>query len=736
MYDMKVLAGIILMMSFGTVTEAAWTQGGGQRGRGSESAAPAVRAVRISEAIVMDGLLDEESWSQAVPAPTFLQKDPEEGAAASEMTEVRILYDAEHIYFGVACHDRDPDGIRATELRRDNQLNNDDTFELVLDTFHDHRNAYLLRVNPLGTQYDATITNEGQQINADWDEKWEVRTRITESGWFAEFVVPFKILRFLNEDSIVWGVNFHRAIKRKNEDVFWTAHNRNYRFNEVSRAGHLTGLSEIQGFTLRVKSYLVGGASKAVVRNRRETRNLTDIGIEDAKYMITPRLALDLTVNPDFAQADVDQAQVNLTRFSLFFPEKREFFQEGSGIFQFGTGNGFGRPEVLLFHSRRVGLSPNREEIPIRAGMKLTGKQGPFDIGVLNMQTARSGAISGQNFTVLRTKANILARSYVGAMFTRNTGATGGPSSQVGGLDASFTFLQNLNLRGFLARNDPPGSSDQNWGGYAKAEWNSDRFQFGWENINVQRNFLPEMGFVSRAEPNWNGVKRNVVEAAYKPRPAVDWIRQFEFSSSFDYITNQQGLLDTREFELGWSTDFQSGDAFSVDWNRSFERLVRPLRIRGGSTVPSGDYRFDQFSLMYRAFRGRSISGNIRIETGGFYSGRRNSFDISPQLKPTRNLSIDPGYEWSTVSLPGSPSFTVHQLNTNLNYSFNQKWLTRTTILLNSQDKQYAANFRLNYIFRPGDDLFVIYNEVRTYGPSAELQNRALMVKVTFSLDY
>jgi hypothetical protein len=717
--------------------EPGWAQGGGgQRGRAPESSSPAIRAVRISEPIVMDGQLDEESWMRAEPVVQFLQKDPEEGAAASEVTEVRVLYDAQHVYFGVTCHDSNPDGIRATELRRDNQLNNDDSFELVLDTFHDHRNAYLLRVNPLGTQYDATITNEGQQVNADWDEKWEVRTRITDTGWVAEFVVPFKILRFLNESSIVWGINFHRDIKRKNEDVFWTAHNRNYQFAEVSRAGHLTGLSEIQGFTLRFKSYLVGGASKALVQNRRETRNLSDVGIEDAKYMITPRLALDLTVNPDFAQADVDEAQVNLTRFSLFFPEKREFFQEGSGIFQFGTGNGFGRPEVLLFHSRRIGLSPNREEIPIRAGLKLTGKQGPFDIGVLNMQTARSGAAAGQNFTVLRSKANILARSYVGAMFTRNTAASGSPSSQVGGLDASFTFFQNLNLRGFVAQNDASGLSDQNRGGYAKAEWDSDRFQFGWENMSLQRNFLPEMGFVARAERNWNGVKRNVVEAAYKPRPAIDWIRQFEFSSGFDYITNQQGLLDTRELEVGFSSDFRSGDAVSVEWNRSFERLLRPLRIRSGSFVPAGDYRFNQVSLMYRAFRGRSISGNIRIETGGFYNGRQNSFDISPQLKPTRNLSIDPGYEWNTISLPGIPSFTVHQVNTNLNYSFNQEWLTRTTILLNSQDKQYAANFRLNYIFRPGDDLFVIYNEARTYGPSAELQNRALIVKVTFSVDY
>jgi hypothetical protein len=705
--------------------------------RGTEPATPSIRAARVSEAIVIDGLLTEDSWRAAESVSRFIQKDPQEGEAASEVTDVTVLYDTRHIYFGVICHDSDPAGIRATEQRRDDSLNNDDIFELIIDTFHDHRNGYLFRVNPLGTQYDATITNEGQTTNAAWDEKWEVRTRINELGWSAEIMIPFQALRFLSGDSIVWGINFHRTIRRKNEDVFWTAHNRNYRFTEVSRAGHLAGLSEIQGFTFRLKPYFTGGAGKGLVAGRQQNRRVSDVGIEDAKFMLTPRLVLDMTVNPDFAQADVDQAQINLTRFSLFFPEKREFFQEGSGVFQFGTaGASYGRPDILLFHTRAIGLSPTREEIPIRAGLKLTGKQGPLDIGLLNMQTAGSGRVPGQNFTVLRAKGNLLARSYIGAMFTRNTAGVNGAPNRAGGIDASFTFFQNLNLKGLLAKNDAAGTNEKQWAGHGKLEWNSDRLEFVLEHVNIQENFRPEMGFVARAEPNWKGVERSVVQSSFKPRPGISWIRQFQFSSSLNYVATQQGILDTREVGLGWSTDFQSGDALDFEFGRNFERLVRPLRIRGGGTVPIGNYLSNSYRLMYRAFRGRSISGNIQFETGGFYDGSRTRFKFSPQVKPSRSLSIDPEYEWSKVSLPGKRSFTTQQLNTNVNYSFSQKWLTRTTLLLNSQDRQYAANFRLNYIFRPGDDLFVIYNEVRTYGSGGQLQDRTLIVKTTFSFDH
>ncbi|MGH9785127.1 MAG: DUF5916 domain-containing protein, partial [Terriglobia bacterium] len=398
----------------------AWPLRAQQPGPGPDAAAVA-RAVRAEEPIVLDGVLDEAAWSRADPVTRFLQKEPREGAPASEATAVRIVYDTRNIYFGILCADSDPAGIRATELRRDDSLDNDDIVELILDTFHDRRSGYLFRINPLGTKYDAAVTNDGQTTDANWDENWEVSTRITAQGWVAEIAIPFKSLRFLSAEQVVWGINFHRDIKRKNEEVYWTSHNRDFNFGEVSRAGVLEGLSGIQGFTLRVKPYFASGGSQVVHSGRTETKHLTDIGIEDAKFLITPQLALDLTVNPDFAQVEVDEAQVNLTRFSQFFPEKREFFQERAGIFEFGTRERFDQPQVLLFHSRSIGLSADREEIPLYGGLKLTGKEGPLDIGLLNMQTQRDDGTPSQNFRALRVKGNLLARSYVGAIFTRNT---------------------------------------------------------------------------------------------------------------------------------------------------------------------------------------------------------------------------------------------------------------------------------------------------------------------------
>ena len=702
---------------------------------------PFLTATRTPGAVQLDGSLDEPGWAQAQVIAEFLQKDPQEGAPASEKTEVMLLYDTSNLYVGVRCFDSDPGGIRASELRRDNELESDDTFEIILDTQHDHRNSYLFRINPLGTLRDSTITNEGQSSNSDWNERWEARTRTTEEGWFAEIRIPFSALRFTGGEQIVWGINFHRSIKRKNEDVFWTTHNRNFDFDEVSRAGHLLGLSGIQGFKLRVKPYATSGASKSVDDGVASTEHLTDAGIEVAKYLITPQFALDLTVNPDFAQADVDEAQVNLTRFGLFFPERREFFQEGAGVFEFGSGGDFFGPELLLFNSRRIGLSDDREEIPIYGGVKVTGKQGPFDLGFLNMQTRPSDSgLAGQNFTVARAKADILARSYVGTMFTRNTAGATGPAGSTLGFDAGFTFLENLELEGFLAWNDAVNVDQDEWAGQVGAEWDSDRFNVNLSHVSIQEHFLPQMGFVGRAEEGWKGVQHSSAGGSYSPRPGVFGIRQFDFSSFVDYFANQQGLLDAREVEMGWGTEFESGEEFSIEYSRNFERRVRPQNFRKGgevvATLPAGDFSWYDVRMMFDTFEGRPVSAGVGMELGEFYNGTATNIDLSAEYRATPNLSFEPSIEWNRISLPGFRSFPTTELNSQVNYSFNQQWLTRTTFLLNSQDQEYSLNVRLNYIYRPENDLFIVYNETRTYGDESGLENRALIVKLTYSFDF
>ena len=703
---------------------------------GHQIPSPSVVAVRTEEPIVVDGFFEEASWALANPITEFLQRDPNEGAPATERTEVRILFDTLHLYLGIICYDSNPAGIVATELRRDAAMEGDDIFEVIFDTFHDHRNGYRFRINPLGTQRDMTVNDEGQIRNENWDEKWEAKARITEEGWVAEIAIPFKAMRFASGDASVWGVNFHRSIVRKNEDVFWAGHNRGYTLTKLSGAGHLDGLADIQGFRFRFKPYVTGGAIRSPGSGEPFTSYRGDIGVEDAKFLITQQLALDVTVNPDFAETDVDQAQVNLSRFSLFFPEKREFFQEGSGIFQFGTRRRFGgATDLLLFHSRRIGLSGDREEIPILGGLKLTGKQGPLEMGLLNMQTDREGAAPSQNFSVLRLKGNILARSYVGAMFTRNTGSTLGGSNRALGFDSNFTFFRYLNLQGFLSKTFSTGLDGKDWAGKGAISWNADRFVFRAEHLQIEENFRPEMGFVRRAEPGWKGLQQTQAEARYNPRPGLSWIRQFGMSGELDYLANQEGLLETREAKIGLSTEFESGDRLTAEFSRNFERLVNPFRIRGGGgTVPVGDYRFHEFSMRYMAFRGRKIAGSLEFEKGGFFDGTITSFEVSPTFRPNAKLSIGPGFEWNRISRQNS-TFITRELNTQVNYSLSQKWLTRTTIILNSQDKEVLVNFRLNYIFRPGDDLFVVYSESRNYGERSGLLNRALIVKLTYSLD-
>jgi hypothetical protein len=703
---------------------------------------PAIVAVRTPEPVEIDGVFAESAWSLAAAATEFLQKDPNEGAAASERTEVRILFDTGNLYIGVHCYDSQPGGIRATELRRDNEFDSDDIFEIILDPLHDHRNGYLFRVNPLGTLFDSAVSNEGQSWNDNWNERWEAATRVTEEGWFAEIRIPFSAVRFSSGQQLTWGVNFHRSVRRKNEDVFWTAHNRNYEFGQVSRAGHLEGLSDIRSFRARVKPFVTAGGSRVLQEDGLyEADHLTDGGIEDAKFLLTPQLALDVTVNPDFAQADVDQAEVNLTRFSTFFPERREFFQEGAGIFETTTSGNFFGPELLLFHSRRIGLSEDREEIPIYGGLKLTGKQGPLDIGLLNMQTRRSpDGLAGQNFAVARIKANVLARSYLGFLATRNTAGATGPSNWVGAFDAGFLFLDNMELEAMMARNDAPGTDQEEWAGQVEIEWESDRWNLSVSHVTIQENFLPQMGFVSRAEEGWKGVQHSNVGGSYSPRPDFAGVRQFDLSAFVDYFANQEGLLDAREFELGWGADFESGDGLTIEYSRNFERLLRPQRFRSGeeivATLTPADYSWWDVRTMLDTFEGRPVSASFALELGEFYSGRAANIDVGAEFRPTPNLSFEPSMEWSRISLPGAPAFSTKELNTELNYSFNQQWLTRSTFLLNSQDKEYTFNFRLNYIYRPENDLFIVYNETRAYGAGRALLNRALIVKLTYSIDF
>ena len=455
----------------------------------------------VGQPPLIDGLLDDGVWEDAPLITGFRQKEPVEGQPASERTRVRIVYDDATLYIGVEALDLNPSQILATELRRDNTLESDDSFSVLLDTFHDHRNAFLFRVNPQGTRFDGLIRNESRRVSSDWDEQWIVAASITDTEWSAEFSIPFKILRLTGDAEQTWGLNFERVIKRKNELVYWTGWDRNYVFTDVSQAGHLEGLSDMtQAERLRFRPYVVAGVERLDAVSLPTGSDVVGaVGIDDLKFAVTSNVTADLAVNPDFAQTEIDDQRVNLTRFSLFFPERRQFFIEGADSLRMGIGLlHFGPPPLELFYSRRIGLSSSGAPISITAGGKITGKVRGFDLGVIDVRTDESASQPGQNFGAARIRKDLLGRSYVGAVVTSRTG--GGADNQVVAVDARFVLKEHLNIGALLGRSFDPGVDGDDWVRHAGAEWRSDLIDLGATYLEIGPSFNPGIGFVRRRE--------------------------------------------------------------------------------------------------------------------------------------------------------------------------------------------------------------------------------------------
>jgi hypothetical protein len=685
--------------------------------------------------IRIDGVLDEPVWEAAPVIDGFLQRDPREGEAGSERTEVRVVYTRQSLIFGVICHDSDPRAIRATELRRDNDFENDDSFSIVLDTFHDHRSAFLFRTNALGTQSDALITDEGRVTNTNWDEKWNVVATMGQHGWTLEIEIPFKALRTAEQPVQTWGLDFERIIRRRTEFTYWNNYRRGFTFKQVSQAGHLEGLENLNtGLTWRIKPFvrtaLVG---ESVDGSRADLVSLSTIGVEDVKYRVTPNLTLDFTLNPDFAEADVDEQVLNLTRFPVFFEEKREFFLEGAGIFDFGPGPAE-TSELKLFFSRRIGLSPQGEPIPIMGGGKLTGKASGWTLGMMNLQTRESHGIPGRNFSVVRVKKDVFARSNVGAIVTnRQSARADDPYNRAVGADANFTFLDHLNVQSFATATYAPGQTDDPWAGRVRTYWDSDLIFANVEHLVIGEDFNPELGWVPRRD-----LRKTKAQFDLKPRPRSGSIRQLAFRTSVDYLTNRAGHLETRTQDVTGDVSFQSGDRFFVRYSRLFDRIDEPFQMQGLVPVPAGDYRWHTVLFHYFPSAHRALSGTVvGRKEWGFYGGSHTQIGWSPLLKLSKNVSMSPRYRFSHVTLPRG-RFDSHLVNSQFNYAFSTRWLTSVTAQYNSTTDFVGINLRVNYIYRLGDDFFLVYNESKTVGVDGVpgRVNRSLIAKLTFSLDF
>jgi hypothetical protein len=687
--------------------------------------------------LVLDGVLDEEAWSRADEANVFTQRDPDEGMPSTERTRVRVLYDKDNIYFGVQCWDSQAEGILATELRRDNNFNNDDSFAVILDTFHDHRSAFLFRINPRGTQYDALITDEGRDVNTNWDEKWAAEATMNEEGWFAEIQIPLKSIRFSSTsgDDASFGVDFERVIRRKNELSYWNNFSRDFNFMQVSQAGHLRGMTERgNGLRLRIKPYLSG---RVVTQGSadRNTNYLGDVGLEDLKFPITSSLTLDATLNTDFAQTEVDNQVINFDRFPIFFPEKREFFLEGAGVFEFGIFRGEGRPQIKLYHSRTIGLSDSGEEIPMLGGVKVAGKVGEtFSLGFLNAQTDDFGTRPGDNFTVFRLKRDAFTRSSVGFFFT-NRQAEGNDYNRVVGVDQNFIFYEHLTLTGLLGSSFTTGVDENQLIGAVSGAWKDDLLDTGFSYTLLQENFQADLGFLERP-----GTRKLEPRFSISPRPRSDTIRQFLFSyrlEDFRRVTDDQ--LETRFHHFNYSIFFHSGASFRFAPHHETENLFEDLSLPGGLTVPVGRYSWWYYSFNYSLNPARKLSGSLGYRYEKDYYGKggaRHQWQISPVLKLSSRFSTDIRYTINRIGLFGGELETFHQVNSGVNIALSRKWLTSTSIQYNSSRDLVGVNFRLNYIYRPGDDFFIVYNDFRDRTDAPAELDRSLAIKFTHSFDF
>jgi len=697
--------------------------------------------VRIEEAPTIDGDLSDSVWGLASVISGFLQREPQEGNPASERTEVRILYTSSSIFFGVVCYDSEPERILASERARDggdagsrwdSAFLGDDTFEIILDTFHSRQDGFLFRTNPLGTKFDSWISDEGRRENSSWDERWNTAVVRTEFGWVAEIEIPFKALRMPDKEDQLWGIDFKRNIRRKNEEVAWSNYSRDFQFIQVSQAGNLVGLRDISSeLRMRVKPYATAGVSRVFNRQgEAQTNHLFDGGLEDLKYRITSSLTLDFTANPDFAQADVDDQVSNLTRFSVFFPEKREFFLENATLFDFGPegGGGFGQSSPKLFHSRTIGLSEDREPIDIIAGLRLTGQLQGLDFGFTNVQTDDFKGTPGSNFTALRVRKKLLSRSVVGAMLTNRQSSLEDDYNRTMGLDANFVFFENLHLESFFASSETPGLEEDDWAARPlRVSWDTDFLYASADHMIIGRNFNAEMGFVPRTD-----IKQTSLNVEIRPRPGIEMVRQFSLIGNVNYITDQQDVLETRQQEISLRTALESGDTFWIGYTRNFEFLDEHFRLRGRVLVLPGAHYSDTIRANVGTYRGRRVSGWFQFQREfGFWGGDRVSMNLNPRLKLSEKLSFGFQFRLDDVDLPEG-EFTSKVSKIEINYNFNNNWLTRTTLQYDSIQDVLSANFRLNWIHRAGDDLFLVVNTIRR----GDLTDRGIILKYTHSFDF
>jgi hypothetical protein len=703
-----------------------------------------LRATRLATPLTLDGALDEAAYRDIRPITRFVQMEPRQGEAATERTEAWLLFDDQYFYVSVRAYDSDPSRLVANEMRRDSgNIFQNDNLTVSIDPLYTRRSGYFFQTNPLGALRDQEVFDE-RSNNQDWNTVWYTRSRILADGWSTEFAIPFKSLRFRAAGPQVWGFNLRRMIRWKNEQHSIAPIPASAGFRAMYRFDIFATLVGVetpsQARNLEVKPYVIGAATTNLAATPPFRNDVSSNIGGDVKYGLTTSLVADLTVRTDFAQVEEDQQQVNLTRFSLFFPERRDFFLEGQGLFNFGSGqrgggDGSSGPSLtpVVFYSRRIGLSSTGQSVPIEAGGRLSGRIGKYSVGLLNIQTDDStiARAPATNFSVVRLRRDILRRSNVGLLVTHRA-PSAGVSNSVYGVDANLAFFQNVIAQGFwtvsdTGRGSGPIADRSSYRG--EFEYNGDRYGARYEHLTVGAGFDPQIGFLRR-----QAFARNYGYLRFSPRPRRSAVvRKHYYEAEYDYIDGADGVLETREARGTYRLELQNNDQWRVEFARAYELLRQPFAVVPGRVIPAGGYQFDDLRSEYQFGPQRRISGTASLAYGGFYGGDKTEAGYRGLVVVTPRLTLEPGVTVNWLDLPGGRA-TTRLVTNRTNLTLSPRMALAVNVQYNSTSQSIVSSIRYRWEYQPGSDLFVVYSDGRdTFDRRGfpELVNRTFVVKLT-----
>jgi hypothetical protein len=690
-----------------------------------------ITAVPAEGTIKLDGVLSEKAWDNAEVISDFTQRELTEGAAPSEKTEVRIIYNADNLFIGVKCFDDEPGKILHRELKWDTGLGNDDRIAVGFDTYHDKRQGYAFIVNPNGARSDATFLSD-KDVNFQWDGIWDVAARITDYGWSCEIEIPFKTLRFPTTEQQEWGVNFTRYIQRKNEEVVWRGWRRDEGPTHLASAGTLIIPGRVNaGHQLDVTPFVLSGADK---KRTIATDEIFKYG-GDIKYGISSNTTLVLTTRTDFAQIESDRDVINLTRFPIQYPEQRDFFLEGLETFDFTQGG------TKLFYSRDIGIDPStREAIPILGGAKLTQKQGGYRLGVMSIQTDDQGDFPTTNYSVVRVRKDILDQSYIGFIGT-SVADSKHHDNQVLGMDLGYRtdkFLgkRNFEIQSYLSGTNNDGSYSHSLAGRIYLAYPNDLINWYGLYHALDKNFNPGIGFASRT-----GIKNYIWYLDITPRPNIPHVKKLRFKPfDINYTTGMDGTLQTRYNEvrpLGFN--FNSGDTIDFQYWNKYDFVDRSdWKIFGNTIMPRKVYKWSYGEIVYNGSRNRPVFLDFTSNFGEHYNGTRTFYYTSLSFKRTKYCALSADMSYNDIDVTDNTGkdsrFTTREYGGRLGVDLSTRLSSSIFVQYNNASHVVTTNFRIHYIPRVGSDIYIVFNNTMEENYDYRARETAALLKVNYTI--